>query len=445
MKRALLIGFQFPPLVGTSGVQRMLRFAEHLPAYGWKPYVLTASAGAMPQTDPRTLHDIPEGVTVVRSFALDAARHLAIGGRYWRRLAIPDRWASWIPFAVRDACRLIDREAIDAVWTTYPIASAHRIGNWVHRLRGRPWIADFRDPMAQDDYPSDPLLWRSFERIEREAARRAAFLTFTSPGARDLYARRYGASFDDARFTLLMNGYDEGSFAGIEVTPPPARAPSNDAPLVLLHSGVVYPSERDPTQLFAALASLRARGAVSRRTLRLRFRASSHDAMLQELAARHAVGDLIELLPPIGYRDALAEMREADGLLVLQAANCNGQIPAKLYEYLRAQRPILALADPAGDTGRLVASLGSPHVAALEDAQAIESALADFLDAIRRGAGFVVAGERVAAFSRGRLTGELARLLDAATTGEAVTQPASAMRGSAVRAGRNASASGPTE
>lgn len=444
MKRVLLIGFQFPPLVGTSGVQRMLRFAEHLPAYGWTPYVLTARERALPNTDAATLREIPDDVAVTRSFALDAARHLAIGGRYPRRLAIPDRWASWIPFAVRDACRLIDREAIDAVWTTYPIASAHRIGNWVHRLRGRPWIADFRDPMAQDDYPTDPLLWRSFDRIEREVARRASTLTFTSPGARDLYAQRYGSSGDDERFVLLMNGYDEGSFAEVEAAQTASRATEGEGPLVLLHSGVVYPSERDPTQLFAALASLQTRKVVSPRTLRIRFRASSHDSMLEELAARYAVRDLIELLPPIGHREALAEMRSADALLVLQAANCNGQIPAKLYEYLRAQRPVLALADPAGDTGRLVASLGSPHVAALESAQAIEAALERFVEQLRRDTAFVVPPERVAAFSRRRLTGELARLLDLAAAGTATT-PRAARKGFAARAARNVSASGPTE
>lgn len=444
MKRVLLIGFQFPPLVGTSGVQRMLRFAEHLPAYGWTPYVLTTSVGAMPQTDPSTLRDVPPDLSVTRSFALDAARHLAVRGRYPRRLAIPDRWSTWIPFAVRDACRLIDRHAIDAVWTTYPIASAHRIGDWVHRLRRRPWVADFRDPMAQDDYPSDPLLWRSFDRIERQAARRAAFLTFTSPGARDLYAQRYGAAPDDARFVLLMNGYDEGSFAEIDASGAEPVRSSRDGPFVLLHSGVVYPSERDPTQLFAALASLRARGGLSPETLRIRFRASSHDAMLEDLAARFAVRDLIELRPPIAYRDALAEMRAADGLLVLQAANCNGQIPAKLYEYLRAQRPILGLADPQGDTGRLLATLGSPHVAALEDAQAIEHALGAFVDALGRDAAYRVPADRVAAFSRRRLTGDLARLLDAATSRVKSTQVASSP-GCAARADRNARASGPTE
>jgi hypothetical protein len=443
MRRVLLIGFQFPPLVGTSGVQRMLRFAEHLPPHGWTPYVLTTSERAMPQTDAATLRDIPEGIHVTRSFALDAARHLAIAGRYPRRLAIPDRWASWVPFAVRDACRLVDREGIDAVWTTYPIASAHRIGNWVHRLRGRPWIADFRDPMAQEDYPTDPLVWRSFDRIEREVARRASFLTFTSPGARDLYAQRYGAAADDARFALLINGYDEGSFADVEAQPPAPMA-ARDRPLVLLHSGVVYPSERDPTQLFAALASLQAQGVVSPQRLRIRVRASSHDSMLQDLATRYAVRELIELLPPIGYRDALAEMRGADGLLVLQASNCNGQIPAKLYEYLRAQRPILALADPQGDTGRFVASLGSAHVAALEDARAIETALSTFVAALCSGTAFIVPAEKVAAFSRQRLTGELARLLDAAAAGGTFTRPASPSD-CAMPAGRNAPASGPTE
>jgi glycosyltransferase involved in cell wall biosynthesis len=392
----------------------MLRFAEHLPAYGWTPYVLTATQQAMAQTDRATLRDIPREISVTRSFALDAARHLAIRGRYPRRFAIPDRWSSWIPFAIRDACRLIDRERIDAVWTTYPIASAHQIGNWVHRLRGRAWVADFRDPMAQDGYPTDPVVWRSFERIEREVARRASILTFTSPGARDLYAERYGSLAKPPRFALIMNGYDESSFAEADTLDIPSANLQRDGPLVLLHSGVVYPSERDPNQLFAALASLRTRGCISPVALRIRFRASSHESMLDSLAVRHGVRDLIELLPPIPYRDALSEMRAADGLLVLQAANCNGQIPAKIYEYLRAQRPILALADPAGDTARFMASLGSPYTASLEDAAAIESVLELYLHALRTGEGSIVSKAKVDAFSRRRLTEELSKLLETA-------------------------------
>lgn len=432
MKRVLLIGLHFPPLVGTSGVQRMLRFAQHLPDFGWTPHVLTASEWALPQIDRATLAEIPEGIGVSRAFALDAARHLAVSGRYFRRSAIPDRWSTWIPFATLAAVRLIDKLRIDAVWTTYPIASAHAIGYWVHRLRGKPWIADFRDPMAQDGYPEDPRIWRSFSRIERRAAERARFLTFTSPGARQLYADRYSGIAESSRFVLMPNGFDEGSFSpGEESGTLPTdnedgcrKTQYTDLPIVLLHSGVVYPSERDPTQLFAALASLRAKSDSTVRQVKLRFRASAHDDLLRSLAEQYGVSDLIELAPPVPYRAALAEMRNADGLLTLQAANCNGQIPAKIYEYLRAGRPILGLADPAGDTGKLLGSLGSPYVAALENGAEIEEKLTLLISDIQANSEYIVPDHEVTRYSRRHLAQDLAQLLTEAIGAPSANQGA---------------------
>ena len=78
-------------------------------------------------------------------------------------------------------------------------------------------------------------------------------------------------------------------------------------------------------------------------------------------------------------------MLNADGLLVLQAANCNHQIPAKIYEYLRAGRPILALTDLAGDTAGALQRLGIDTIAALDSTPQIAQALLRFIALVREG------------------------------------------------------------
>jgi len=83
----------------------------------------------------------------------------------------------------------------------------------------------------------------------------------------------------------------------------------------------------------------------------------------------------------VGYREALSEMLRADALLLMQASNCNAQIPAKLYEYMRAGRPLLCLADPIGDTARTVRAAGIETLAPLDDARAISHLLMRFLAA----------------------------------------------------------------
>jgi hypothetical protein len=370
-KRVLMVAYHFPPLAGSSGIQRTLRFVQHLPRRGWQPLVLSAQPRAYERTGADLLAEVPAGTVVRRAFALDTARHLSVAGRYLDALARPDRWISWKWDAVRTGMQMIRHFKPQVLWSTYPIATAHVVGAELQRRSGVPWVADFRDPMAQDGYPPDPATWRQFEAIEQRAAAQASCLTFTTPGALRCYRERYPAAAE--RMALLENGYDESSFAAIE-REHPIRAPLNPLAMTLLHSGIVYPDERDPTHLFAALGQLRRAGLPPGR-LKLRFRAPLHDALLQALAREHAVEDLIEVCPPIDYREALLEMLRADGLLVMQAANCNQQVPAKIYEYLRAGRPVLCLADPAGDTVAVLRGAGIDSFARLDSAPEIATLL----------------------------------------------------------------------
>jgi hypothetical protein len=167
-KRVLMIAYHFPPLAGSSGIQRTLRFVQHLPSLGWQPIVLSAQARAYEHTSNDLESQIPEGTAVRRAFALDTARHLALGGRHAQFMARPDRWVSWKFDGVRQGMRLIREFKPQVLWSTYPIATAHVIGAELHRRSGIPWIADFRDPMAQEGYPTDPLTRRQFMAIEED-------------------------------------------------------------------------------------------------------------------------------------------------------------------------------------------------------------------------------------------------------------------------------------
>lgn len=398
-----MIAFHFPPLRGSSGIQRTLRFARYLPDFDWEPHVLSAHPRAYEATDASDI--IPEGVTVHRAFAMDTARDLSVGTRYPGFLARPDRWISWWLWAVPIGIRLIHRLRPDALWSTYPIATAHAIGHTLARRSGLPWVADFRDPMAQDGYPPDPATWRSYQRIEARAIARARYSVFTTEGALRLYRKRY-PSLED-RMTVIENGYDEESFENI----PPASERTAGAPLVLLHSGIVYPSERDPTALFAALRALRANGRIAAENFVMRFRAPVHGRLIDELAGQFGVRELVDVAPPLPYRSALSEMTAADGLVILQAANCNEQIPAKLYEYLRARRPILGLTDPAGDTGQALARAGVGYIAPLEHQDAATKALARFIEDVRENVAPLPDPAQVRRASRRERTAEMAATL----------------------------------
>ena len=407
-RRLLMVAYHFPPLRGSSGIQRTLRFVQHLPKFGWDPIVLTANPRVYEQTSDEELAGIAKDVPIERAFALNTARDLSLFGRYPGFLAIPDRWATWRYAAVPAGMRLIAKHRPDAIWSTYPIATAHEIGRTLANRSGLPWIADFRDPMAQDGYPADPRAWQAYRRIEEEALRQSVASVFTTPGCAQLYRERYPDLPAD-RSVLIENGYDEESFAGAGVY---ETAPAKDGRFVLLHSGVIYPSERDPTQLMEALGRLKSGGVVDATNFVLRLRASGHDEMLATLAARYDVADLVSLEPAIPYRRALQEMLEVDGLLILQASNCNQQIPAKLYEYVRAGTPVLALTDPIGDTAATLRDAGLTSIALLDDASAIAGAIPAFIGRVRSAAEPLATTEAVASASREGRTRQLAQLLD---------------------------------
>ena len=411
MRRILMIAYHFPPMAASSGIQRTLRFVQHLPKFGWEPIVLSADPRAYVQTRADLLAEVPPNVVVQRAFALDTARHLSIGGRYLGWMARPDRWVSWRFAAVRDGMRLIRQYRPDVIWSTYPIATAHIIGAELARRSGLPWIADFRDPMVQPDcnYPSEPLTRKSYERIEEEALTRARYSVFTTPGAACEYAGRYPAAAQ--RVVVIENGFDEESFAA---APDAAEAAQSLVPgkLVLLHSGIVYPSERDPRALFVALRRLLDAGSLNRDEVVVRFRATSHDDVVVAIARECGVEDCIELCPSVPYREALAEMCRADALLIMQAANCNAQVPAKVYEYLRAGRPILGLTYPAGDTAAVMRNAGLDSIVRLDSADEIAAYLPGYLEALRAHRAARPDPLAVARASRLGRTEALVRLLD---------------------------------
>lgn len=373
-----MIAYHFPPLQGSSGIQRTLRFAQYLPQFGWHPIILTANTKAYENVSSMDLSEMIDQIPIYRSFALDTARHLSILKRYPRILAVPDRWVTWWLGSIPKGMYLIKTLKPDVIWSTFPIATAHLIGYTLSRMSGLPWVADFRDPMVQPGYPPNPLVYRSYQWIEQKTLQHCAHAVFTTPGTIKDYTQRFPA-IPGSRLRLIENGYDEQSFSNVL----PQKRSQRDRQITLVHSGIIYPSERDPTIFFEALSDLLKAKCISPNNLKIILRATYNDNFLLQLIKRYEIESIVALAPPIAYKEAIAEMLSSDGLIILQASNCNNQIPAKLYEYIRAQKPILALTDPEGDTALKLKSLGIKTIARLDSKINIIEMLQTYLDVVR--------------------------------------------------------------
>ena len=412
-KRLLMIAYHFPPVRVSSGIQRTLKFCAYLREYGWEPMVLSISPRAYEITSPDQMKEIPEGVVVERAFGLDTSRHLAIRGKYLHWMAQPDRWISWWPGAVWTGMKMIRRYRPAAIMSTFPIATAHRIGLSLQKRSGLPWVADFRDSMTEPGYPRDPLTWKIQRRLEEQAVRHCARAVFTTELTRQMYAERY-PEIPDSRWAVIENGFDEENFRDAEARLSPAPLGEPDQ-ITLVHSGVLYPKERDPRPFFAAVSALKKAGTIDARRLQIILRATGSDDFYRPMIAEQQIDDIIRLEPVVAYRDALQEMLRADGLLLFQGSVCNHQVPAKIYEYYRAGKPILALADPAGISAQMLRNVGVPDIADIADSGAIAATLAGMLDALRHGRRQGVAPEAAALNSRKARTAELAKLLNQLT------------------------------
>ena len=411
-----MIAFHFPPLKGSSGIERTLGFCRHLGSYGWDPLVLTASTKAYPGTSPERTDAIPGGVRVIRAFARDTARSLSIGGRYPGWTALPDRWISWVLGAVPAGLKAIRDAKPRVIWSTYPLATAHIVGWALHRLTGLPWIADFRDPMVEHDhrtgtvYPDQAPLRNARLWVERRCAARATRAVFCTEGARAIFADRYPRAA--ARTAVIANGFDEDAFVAAQSGCAVGQA-AQGGPVTLVHSGILYPtSDRDPRPFLEAVARVLTEAPQWRSRLRVILRATGFDGEYAPAIRDLGIGDCVSLASSIPYHDALREMMTATGLLVFQGYTSNPAIPAKVYEYLRAGRPVLGMVDAEGETAALLRNEHAAVLVDITDVAAIARALEGFLRSLDGATAETIEHHRAALYERKLRARELAQLLD---------------------------------
>ncbi len=410
MKKVLIVAYHFPPQAESSGYLRSLKFCRYLPEEGWQPRVLSVNPRAYERTNPSQLNEIPASVHVDRVFALDTQRHLSFRGRYLRTMALPDRWVSWCLGAIPAGYQAIRREKYDVILTTFPIASAVLIGWILHRLTGTPWVADFRDSMTEPDYPRDRSTWWVYRWLEQKTVQDAARLIFTASSAVRMYLERY-PELSPSRCSLILNGYDERDFQDLLPS-----LPVPNQPVRLVHMGLLYPVERDPKPFFRAVSQLQKDGQLDAGRVRIELRASGHESTYEAIIRAEGIENLVHFLPPLPYREALQNSANADGLLLFQAACCDHQIPAKVFEYLRLSKPILAITSHSGDTAALLKQTGGATIVDSADWQAIYRALPEFLRAAETRSHPQPERSLVEQYSRKGQAGALAQLLNEVTT-----------------------------
>ncbi len=414
MRHALFVVFHYPPEASSSGVLRTLKYTRYLPEHGWRTTVLTLNRDAYEVTDSKLERQIPEQARVIRTRYLNAKTHLSLFGIYPPILAVPDRWIGWYPWAVAAGRRALREDPFDLVYSTSPVATAHLIGRSLARSARVPLVTDFRDPWYEEPpEPGTPGVVHWFApRLERRVIAAASHVVTSTTHLRDMLQARYREQPAD-KFTAILNGYDEADFAAL-----PAALARNDGRMLVVHAGNINPEFRDPRPLFRAARTLADQGRIDASRLLFRFiggGAFGESGSMRQCLAETGLRDSVEFLPRVPYEAALQELARADLLLLLQASDDTvGLVPAKLYEYLRAQKPVLALLFP-GATGEVLKQTGGGWAVNPGEVAELERVMGEAFARWSDGslAGYAARLAVLRQFDRRTLTAKLAGLFDA--------------------------------
>jgi glycosyltransferase involved in cell wall biosynthesis len=376
--KVLLVTMYFPPS-GGGGVQRPLKFATHLPELGIETHVLAPDDSKWIHRDddlpPPTLAWVhrahylgPKGRKPAEELhgtqgIERLGRHVQLAGR---RLLVPDENVSWNLTAIPAALRIVKREQIDVVVTTSPPSSVHLVGAAVKRATGIPWVADLRDSVVAHPHRSaERLAVRVKEQGEHAVAKLITRNADAIVAVSEAIAEEMRERSPKGPVVTIANGSDFDDFAGIE------RHESSR--FRITHAGSFF-GKRDPRPFLTALQRTGFDDMVAR------FLGDFRSAD-REWAEQLALGDRLELIPYAPRRRSLELQRDSEVLLLLipdAGGRGKGVLSGKVFEYLAADRPILAVVPPDGAAAELILAAKAGVVVAPDDVDGIAVALRDF-------------------------------------------------------------------
>jgi len=426
MKKVLIISYYWPPS-GGPGVQRWVKFVKYLPSNGFKPIVVVPDNPEYPVIDHSLEADIPAEAEIIKlpiwepywifkkltgrkkeekvntGLLFDEKKQSLIEKiLLWIRgnFLIPDPRLFWVNSSVKQLKKIIPGLNIDAIITTGPPHSVHLIGYQLKKNFGIPWIADLRDPWSNLDildkfYPTK-LARRWHRKIEKRALTTADQLISVSPTWASELEKVVNKPVE-----VIANGYDTGDFGSQKNTQ------SNR--FLISHVGMIN-SFRNQNALWEALDEICAESEEFKQKLSIQF-VGTYDPKLNEVLNQYnQLSGKLVFSGYIPHSEVKHKYAESDCLLLLQnkSKNTRGHIPAKVFEYLASEKPILALAEPESDIGKIITSCNGGFVCNFDD----KDSLKKFILSIYRNEIPKPNLQEIEAFSRINLTKKLTKIIE---------------------------------
>ncbi|MCG2430139.1 glycosyltransferase family 4 protein [Aequorivita xiaoshiensis] len=423
MKRALIVTYYWPP-AGGPGVQRWLKFVKYFKEFGVAPIVYIPENPNYPLVDENFSAEIPSDTEILKHpikepyrfakfFSKKKTKQMSSGiipkkdssaiekvmlyvrGNFF----IPDARVGWVKPSVKYLTDYIENNSVDVVITTGPPHSLHLIGMKLQKAMNVKWIADFRDPWTTIHYHKSLRLNKSSEKkhkaLEAAVLNAADVVTVTSPTTKKEFE-----VITNRPIEVITNGFD--SWKEMEY--------NLDIKFSISHIGSLL-SERNPKNLWNVLAEICNENSSFKRDLELKFAGAVSDEVKESLSEFN-LDENSNFLGYVSHSEALKLQNESQVLLLVEinSAETRAIIPGKLFEYLAAKRPIIALGPNKSDIEAIVDETKSGKFFDYSEDKELKNEILRLYEQYKTG-DLKVASEGVDRFSRKQLTKQMSALI----------------------------------
>ncbi|MCY6370500.1 glycosyltransferase [Clostridium ganghwense] len=402
MKNILMVAYYYPPK-GGAGVQRTTKFASYLKKFGYNVNVLTVKEEANGLTDKSLNKEIDPQINVYRtdiketnllsnllalrnkrsskavsneescsnivvetnSFNYKIKKNLKnLAKKYFLNtynfIYVPDDKKGWLKYAVDEARKIIKEKDIDIIYTTSSPYTAHMIGYELRKEFSIKWIADFRDPWVANAFVDYGYLTRKrHEGLESRIIKNADKIISVSQPIINEFLERY-KNEEKSKFHVITNGYDEKDFCDLSL-----NASEENDKFTILHNGALYGEKRSPKKIFAAVQNLIDSNKIPKDNIKIKFLGeigSEHKKVVDFYKSKYP--NMIEHKNYVPHEESLKAICRANALLLLihEGRGTEGIYTGKIFEYIRAGKPIIALV-PDGVARELILKTNTGFIA----------------------------------------------------------------------------------
>lgn len=424
-KKVLIITYYWPP-AGGPGVQRWLKFIKYLPEFNIEPIVYIPSNPNYPIIDESLVDEIPEGLTIInqpiaepyklaskisrgksetisKGIITDNKKQgvmerlmLFVRGNFF----IPDARKKWVKPSVNYLSTYIKDYNINTIITTGPPHSLHLIGEQLKRKLDINWIADFRDPWTTIGYHKKlklmPMAKNKHKALESKVLNAADYIVVTSNNTKLNFETLTNQPID-----VITNGYDNESVGEVIL----------DEKFSISHIGSLL-SDRNPGVLWNVLEEIINEDKIFASLFKLNFVGAVSEDILRSLET-HNLSQYVSLKGYVSHVEAIKYQKQSQVLLLIEidSEDTTCIIPGKLFEYMVANRPILAIGPKGSDVSEILRTTNTGNYFLYTDHDSIKETILEMFQDFRTGTlkSNAVGLEK---YNRRTLTSKLAALIN---------------------------------